>query len=153
MYQATQHIFLTPSDVSHQNLVRTDCIILHKLAGSSKQDITYVGIAVRTAFSIVNFSALERCLVDQFETLCLMRFTIVVNRSFFLLLKCSGKTKYFPDPFSLSIPKVSFTEFFYIDCFFIENVIEDLSLLIFCPEANSYSFRMPIRVSQLVGEV
>ncbi|CAN7028413.1 unnamed protein product, partial [Brassica oleracea var. botrytis] len=45
---------------------------------------------VRTAFSIVNFSALERCLVDQFETLCLMRFTIVVNRSFFLLLKCSG---------------------------------------------------------------
>ncbi|XP_013618056.1 PREDICTED: uncharacterized protein LOC106324649 isoform X2 [Brassica oleracea var. oleracea] len=60
------------------------------LTGNSKQDIENVGIAVRTAFSMVSLPALDRCLVDRLEALCLIRSTIAVNRSFFLLPKCSA---------------------------------------------------------------
>lgn len=47
-----------------------------RLTGSWKQDIEYVGMAVRTAFNMVSLPALERKRVDQFEALCLILSTI-----------------------------------------------------------------------------
>lgn len=56
-----------------------------------------------TEFSIVIFPARDKCLVDQLTALCLILSTIEVNRSLFLLPKCSGKPRYFPFPSSLDI--------------------------------------------------
>lgn len=50
----------------------------------------YVGIAVNTDFSMSRFPALERNLVEKLEARCLILSTIAVNKSFFLLPKCSA---------------------------------------------------------------
>ena len=97
----TQQIFLLPSEPPHQNLVNTDCILLQRLIGIWKQLIMYLGIAVRTAFSRVNFSALLRKHVDQLIDLWRIWSTIEVNRSLFLLPKCSGRPRYLPRPHTL----------------------------------------------------
>ena len=105
--QANQQIFFFSSAPSHQNLVKTDCILLHRLTGSQKQDIVYVGIALSTALSIVSFPALESLLVDQLIAFCLILSTIEVNRSFFFLPKCSGKPKYLPSPPPFQCPTLT----------------------------------------------
>ena len=102
---------------------------------------------------MVSLPALDRCLVDRLEALCLIRSTIAVNRSFFLLPKCSGNPRYFPCPPSFAIPRASLTNTFVSSGVLEEKVTEDLSVLIFCPEANSYSLRILMRAVQLAGEV
>lgn len=47
-----QCIFFLSSELSHQNLTTSDCIILQRLTKSSKQDMEYAAITVRITFSI-----------------------------------------------------------------------------------------------------
>lgn len=101
---------------------------LHKLTGSSKQDIEKVGMAVSTDFSIVSFPAFDRNLVDLVDALCLILSTIEVKRSLFLLPKCSGNPRYFPLPPSLAISRQVFISSLVSTGVFVENVMDDLSL-------------------------
>lgn len=52
LLQAIQQIFFLSAE-SHQNLVSADWIRLHRLIGSSKQVLAWVGIADKTCLSIV----------------------------------------------------------------------------------------------------
>ena len=72
--------------MSHQYLVNTDCIRLQILTGSWKQDIEYVGMAVRTALRRVSLPALERKRDDREAALCLILSTSEVKRSRFRLI-------------------------------------------------------------------
>lgn len=107
--QDFQQIFLSLSLGSHQNLVRTDWICLHRLTGRRKLDDAKFGIAERTDCIIVAFPAVVRNCVDQLATFCLMRWTIEAKRSLFFLPNNSGSPRYFPTPPSLSIPSYCFT--------------------------------------------
>lgn len=66
----------------------------------------YVGIALRTGLSIVSFPALDNHSADQLTAFCRILSTMEVNKSLFLLPKCSGKPRYFPKPLSLLIPRI-----------------------------------------------
>lgn len=96
--QTTQHIFFLPFVASHPNLVRVDCILLQRLAGSLKQDIVYVGIEDKTDCNMTIFFAVDKCLEDQLIALCLILSTMRLKRSFFLVPKCFGRPRYFPKP-------------------------------------------------------
>jgi len=138
LLHAIQHIFLVLfRESSHQKRVKTDCIRLHRLAGISKQDIGYVGMESMTDLSIVSFPALDSRLIDQLEALCLIRSTMEVNISRFFLPKYSGSPRYLPVPPSLSMPSRVFYAVFLSSGVLLENVIDDFSELIFCPEAFS----------------
>ena len=131
---ATQQIFFSPSTSSHQNLVSTDWILLHRLTGSWKHDMEYVGTALRTAFNIVSLPALDSLFVDQLTTLCRILSTMEVNKSFFLFPKCSGNPRYLPSPPSFEIPKIDLVFSLTAGGVLLENGIEDL---FFCSEAFS----------------
>lgn len=75
---ATQHIFLWSGEASHQNLVSTVWILLHKLTGNSKHVIAKEGTAVSTAFNMTSLPALESCRDAQLTAFCLIRSTILV---------------------------------------------------------------------------
>ncbi|CAN7070478.1 unnamed protein product [Brassica oleracea var. botrytis] len=60
------------------------------LTRSSKHDIVYVGMEVRTAFNIVSFPALERRFDEKLTARCRILSTMAVKRSFLRLPKCSG---------------------------------------------------------------
>lgn len=149
---ATQHIFLVPYGLSHQNLVSADWIRLQSETDSMKVDIVWFGMAVNTDFNIVNFPALDRNFVVQLAALCRILSTTEVNRSLFRLPKCSGRPKYLPKPLSLLIPNNHFTSSFDSDGVLEEKVIADFSLFILCPEALSYSASMVAKLVQLSGE-
>lgn len=100
--QTTQHIFFSPCFVSHQNLVRTNWIRFQRLTWSSKQVITKVGMAERTAWSMVAFPAMERKRVEYLKAFCCIKSTMEVNIYFFLP-KCSGNLSYLPTMPSFSI--------------------------------------------------
>lgn len=76
---AIQQIFLSPVFESHQNLVRTYWIRLHRLKGSLKQVIACVGIAERTVLSRTSFPAHDNYFVAQLTAFCLIWSTIEVK--------------------------------------------------------------------------
>ena len=133
----TQHIFFLPSFESHQNRVTTDWIFLQMLTGSSKHDIGKVGIAERTDWRSTSFPAVDSWCEDQESARCWILSTIEANRSFLRRLKCSGYPRYLPTPPSLSMPRIFFIRFLTPCDVLVEKVIDDLSELIFCPEAAS----------------
>lgn len=104
--QEIQLIFLFWSHPSHQNLVKTDWILLHKLAGSWKQERVYVGIAWKTDLSIVILPALESCLEDQLCALCWILSTMTVKRSFSCVQNALGA-----QGISHSLPLFGYKEF------------------------------------------
>lgn len=97
----------------------------------------YVGVAVKTALSIVSFLAEERHREDQDTASFLTRSTMAENKSRFVLVNIFGSPKYFPTPPSLVIPRLCFTKSQVAYGVLTEREMEDLSPLIDCPEAES----------------
>lgn len=83
---------------------------------------------------MVIFPALERNLEDQLIAFYRIQSTIDVNKSFFLLPKCSGKPKYFPTPPSFVMPIVALNWSLTSRGVLEEKVIDVFVLFIFCPK-------------------
>lgn len=151
--QEIQHIFFLSGFESHQNRVRADWILLHRLAGSLKQLIEYVAITESTYLSIMSLPALERNREDHLIDLCLILSTIKAKISFFQRPKLSGKLRYLPFPPSFSIPSVRVTLSFISCGVLLEKVMDDLCRFIIWPYAVSYLLRISLSVSQQWGFV
>lgn len=149
--QDVQHIFLLLSFPSHQKRVKADWILLHRLTGSSKQDIVCVGEADSTDFKIVIFPALDKYRLDQLAACCRILSTKEVNRSFFLRPKSSGRPRYLPC--SLAIPRRDLTLARVSWDVYAEKVMDDLVELMVCPEAALYCCNIRCSVSQLSSSV
>lgn len=91
--QAIHAILLLSSQLSHQNLVSADWILLQRETGSWKQDIAWEGTAESTLLSIVIFPAVDRNLLDQPFAFCFILSTMDEKRSRFDLPKCSGSPR------------------------------------------------------------
>ena len=139
--QDIQAIFLLPLRSSHHKWVRADWILWHRDSGSLKLVRAWDGIGESTLWSIVVFPAVDRNLLDQPFSFCLIFSTIELNMSLFLLLKCSGSPRYLPTPPSFVMLSFAFTACFRVPSVLFEKVIDDLSTLIYCPEAFSYRVR------------
>jgi len=142
VFQKTQHIFFFSIESSHQNLVKADWILLYNDPVSLKHDIVYAGIDARTDFNMMTFPAAERNLEDQLHARCLIRSTIMLNKSFFFRPNNSCNPRYLPEPPSFGIPICILTLSFSVACVFAEKVTADFCELIFWPEATSYLCRM-----------
>lgn len=135
-FHAIHTIFLLSIRSSHKKRVSTDWILWHRDIGAWERT------ADMTLLSIVIFHVVDKNLFDQPLAFYRMWSTIEDKRSHFDLPKCSGNPRYLPVPPSFWINSVSCTTLFCDLGVLRENVIEDLSVLIDCPEAVSYRLRI-----------
>ena len=87
-------------------------------------------MALSTDLSIVSFPARESLFGDQLIAFCRILSTIEVNKSLFLLPKCSSSPRYLPKPPSCVIPSNNFIFSLTSGGDLLKNVVDDLALLI-----------------------
>lgn len=87
-------------------------------------------MALSTDLSIVSFPAQESLFGDELIAFCRILSTIEVNKSPFLLPKCSRSPRYLPKRPSCVIPSNNFVFSLTSGGDLLENVMDDLALLI-----------------------
>lgn len=138
--QLTQWILRSLSFCTYQKFFIKLSSSVHRVVGSLKQLIAYMGIAKAIASKRISLPPWDKSFPFHNCRRCHIFVLILENAFFFAFPTIGGRLRYFSYWVTPLHPQVAITSFLVSSCTFLLNTIVVLSLLIHWPDTNSYCY-------------